>query len=176
MIEWVLSSAVLIFPQVRRMYISSGVPVITMRTHHNILPTSSPVAICQLLLCFDTLSLYILWQILHCSSAVVWMSRLPLPWIYTFLQTAYIWSCVPNCPCSWSPSLRIKSWNELYYTKLNYNCLTQVEGGKRLKKNLIPDSLHPSPEGIETLAKCIRPILKQYGVITAGDRKTMQNL
>lgn len=42
----------------------------------------------------------------------------------------------------------------------------QVEGGKRLKKNLMPDSLHPDSEGMEELAGCLRPLLAKYGVKT----------
>jgi lysophospholipase L1-like esterase len=43
----------------------------------------------------------------------------------------------------------------------------QVEGGKRLKRAMMPDSLHPSPEGMDKLASCLQPILKQNGVSTA---------
>ena len=46
----------------------------------------------------------------------------------------------------------------------------QVEGGKRLKKAMMPDSLHPSPEGMDAFAACLRPLLNQYGVRTAEDR------
>lgn len=52
----------------------------------------------------------------------------------------------------------------------------KVEGGKRLKKNLMPDSLHPSPEGMEGLAGCLRPLLAKYGVKTAeGVRKILRS-
>lgn len=46
----------------------------------------------------------------------------------------------------------------------------KVEGGKRLKKAMMPDSLHPSPEGMDSFAACLRPLLNQYGVRTAEDR------
>lgn len=46
----------------------------------------------------------------------------------------------------------------------------QVEGGKRLKKALMPDALHPSPAGMELLAECLQPLMAKYGVKT-GSKK-----
>ena len=38
--------------------------------------------------------------------------------------------------------------------------MAQLEGGKRLKKELMPDALHPNGAGMQAIAECIHDTLQ----------------
>lgn len=54
---------------------------------------------------------------------------------------------------------------------LVYNLLLdalQAKESTGLDKALIPDTLHPSPEGMEKLAQCLQPHLRRAGISPAA--------